>query len=98
MVLFPDPEGPTIAVVEPAFILKFAFSSTFCILSLAVGYLKVTSLKVMDLSSSKSGWALSLSAMRETLSITAKTSFPTTLALITAWIFGVSYISIIIPV
>ena len=37
----PEPEGPTIAVDYPAFILKDAFSSTGLNSSGAVGYLNV---------------------------------------------------------
>jgi hypothetical protein len=45
MVLLPEPDGPTIAVVEPALISKFTLSRTFFIFSAAVGYLNVTPLK-----------------------------------------------------
>jgi hypothetical protein len=46
-VLLPDPEGPTIAVVSPALILKLIPSRTFLTFSGAVGYLKVTLVNVM---------------------------------------------------
>lgn len=42
MVDLPEPDGPTIAVVDPAFILKEAFSRTGLCSGSAVGYLKVT--------------------------------------------------------
>ena len=42
MVDLPEPEGPTIAVVVPALIVKVAFSNTGLCSSIAVGYLKVT--------------------------------------------------------
>jgi hypothetical protein len=45
---FPEPEGPTMAVVEPALILKEAFSRTGLCSGSAVGYLKVTFSKVIS--------------------------------------------------
>jgi len=48
MVDFPLPEGPTIAVAYPAFILKLASIKTGLCSGKEVGYLKVTFLKFMD--------------------------------------------------
>ena len=45
----PEPDGPTIAVVSPAFIEKVAFSSTGLNSGGDVGYLNVTLLKSIDL-------------------------------------------------
>lgn len=47
------PEGPTIAVVSLALILKLILSRTFLTFSGAVGYLNVTFSKVIDSLTSK---------------------------------------------
>lgn len=51
MVDLPEPEGPTIAVVSPAFIENDAFSRTGLNSTGAVGYLKVTLTKSIYVSS-----------------------------------------------
>jgi hypothetical protein len=42
MVLLPEPEGPTIAVVVPALIVKSTLFRTLGVRGGAVGYLKMT--------------------------------------------------------
>jgi len=49
MVLFPNPEGPTIAVDSAALILKLILSKVFLYSGAAVGYLKETSLNSISL-------------------------------------------------
>lgn len=78
------PEGPTIAVVSLALILKLILSRTFLTFSGAVGYLNVTFSKVIDSLTSKFETHFSWSLISGTLSITSKMVFPTTLALMTA--------------
>lgn len=84
IVLLPEPEGPTIAVVSPTLILKFTFSNTFYNFWAAVGYLNVTFLNYISLLRLNWLTVSSLSLIAGFLSITSKTVTPTTLALFIA--------------
>ena len=95
--LLPEPLGPTMAVVSPPLIVKFMFYRTFLTCSGAVGYLKVMSLKEIERFTSNFSVHLSWSRISGTLSITSKTVWPITFALIIACMFGVSPNSIIMP-
>jgi hypothetical protein len=80
-VLFPEPEGPTIAVVYFAFILNDTFSKMFFVLTRAVGYLKVAFTNSMDSLRLNSVMLSFLSLIIGSLSMTSKTILPTSLAL-----------------
>jgi hypothetical protein len=54
MVLFPKPEGPTIAVDSPALILKLTFVNIFLCSFYAVGYLNETFLNSIEFERVKS--------------------------------------------
>jgi len=88
MVLLPEPEGPTIAVVCPALIAKLAPSRTFLTFSGARGYLNVTLSNLIALSRVKLETHPSWSLIAGFLSITSKMLLPTTLAFIIAYMFG----------
>jgi hypothetical protein len=84
MVLFPEPDGPTIAVDDPTLMVKDAFYRTFLTLGRAVGYLNVTFWNLIALWRLNSDFGFSLSLISGTLSITSKTFFPTINALVRA--------------
>lgn len=96
--LFPEPEGPTMAVVYPAGISKVTFSSIFWYSFGAVGYLKETFLNFIDSLNTISFTLLSLSIILGILSTTSKTILPTTLADITAYKLGNADINVMNPV
>ena len=100
IVLLPHPEGPTIAVEDPALIVKLTPSSTFYKCLAAVGYLKTTFLKWIPVFSSND-WSLLfisyLSTISESLSITSNIALPTTLDLTTACKLGLNVIKITNP-
>jgi hypothetical protein len=86
MVDFPEPEGPTMAVVNPAVISKEAFINTGWCSARAVGYLKVTFSKLILLSRVIGYPNIHLSELRTSgfLSITSNMSFPTVIRLVIA--------------
>jgi hypothetical protein len=89
----PEPDGPTMAVEVPALILKLTPYKVSGYVSGDVGYLNLTFSKTIPSSKlifSEDLEVLSLSAMRGTLSMTSKTLYPTTQALATPWIFGIT--------
>ena len=96
IVLFPDPDGPTIAVEDPTFILKVEFYRTFLICSKAVGYLKVTFSNLIAEFKVNCSKAFSLSFILGILSMTSNTFLPTTCALAIAYKLGLRDIRIII--
>ena len=98
MVLFPEPEGPTIAVVSPAFIWKETLLNVLFKFSLAVGYLKTRSLKYIAFFNSKEETLSDESLISGSLSRTSNICFPTTFALEIAYILGFNYMIISIPV
>jgi hypothetical protein len=83
-VLFPDPEGPTMAVDSPALMLNVTPSNVLLAFSRAVGYLKITFSKLIPFLISKFLRHYSLSFISGSLSMTSNTVFPMTLALKTA--------------
>ena len=99
MVDFPEPDGPTIAVVEPAFIEKLAFSRTGLCSSEAVGYLKVMfSNLISSFKWIKPRRTLSLFRISGTRSITLKMSAPRVYAAIKLCTLGRAAIKPINPV
>jgi hypothetical protein len=81
MVLFPDPDGPTIAVVTPDLISKSTFSKTFLIFSAARGYLKVTPLNLIAWLTVKSYKHFPKSPISGRLSMTSNIDLATTFPL-----------------
>jgi hypothetical protein len=89
IVLFPEPEAPTMAVVLPSSNVAVNPSSTFY--SGRVGYLKVTLLNSMCPLTSPTGYDFGSSRrIFGTLSIISNAAFPATLPSVRAFIFGVA--------
>jgi hypothetical protein len=111
-VLLPEPEGPTIAVDSPLFIVKVAFynivrTPSFYVLASAFFYFKLIPFGYLketlenDICSSRMKLAIyfpSSSFISGFLSMTSKTFAPTTLAFIIAYMFGLNDVSSIIPI
>ena len=83
MVLFPNPDGPTIAVDSPALMVKLTELNMFLISGGAVGYLNETSLNVIYYLRSKWVTGFAQSRIFGLRSITLKMTLP---AILAAWI------------
>ena len=91
--LLPEPDGPTIAVDVPDFIVKLPFSSTGPVPSGAVGYLNLQFSNLIPSPISMSeilSFASYLLPIAGSLSITSKISFPQTLILASEGKTGIS--------